>query len=513
MKNKEKTPTRILFYLTSLYIFVLILIRLIASFYPDLRLWGFSHAAYIDGMIFIYPLLFVIALLIAYRTYRKPNIFPSLNEKLSKKDIFFSFAVLVGTAAVFISFSVEEYFLGDGYQLISWLANPLLGLKTRAYGEMYIHQEFSRLSGGTGESPVINAFKIISILSGVIFITSFLYYGKKLTETKFQYYSIVLLGIISAIALQFFGYVELYSVTIAMLTIFFLSGVTALKYSKKSMVPLITFGLAVFLHKLALIFFPTLLIYLLYLAPAAKLQKGLSKNTNTLFVVMVAIFAVAYTFALTVLPIYWQQSFLPPLEGQFTTDNYYLLSENHLIDFLNLLFFMIPITIFVFIAGFFIKHRDNIENPIALFLGSSALFGILAAFVLEPKLGMARDWDFMAVALLGAHITGVYYWITQYKSNRYFQPATIILLLIGLSILIPWISLHNSPDALYSYTKDALIRDPKHGRTGMEYFITYHERMGNPTEKRNLQMLFLRYFPEKSMFVQAQSMLENKKYV
>src|SRR3989304_9828262 len=50
--NREYSLTKITFILVSAYL----LLKLIASFFPETRLWGLNHAAFVEGMPFLFPI-------------------------------------------------------------------------------------------------------------------------------------------------------------------------------------------------------------------------------------------------------------------------------------------------------------------------------------------------------------------------------------------------------------------------------------------------------------------------
>ncbi|UCD16201.1 MAG: tetratricopeptide repeat protein [Candidatus Zixiibacteriota bacterium] len=516
MKKKKNETRSPLLRLTGGILVVLLICRFISSFFPESRLWGVNHAGFIDGMVLIYPVLLLTALLIVLHSKRRAVFFPAMTETAgyrARSHYLHILVILAGSTACFVVFSAKTYFLGDGYQVISWLSSPNLGLKSRAYGEMLIHQLAAQLLGGTDEGHVIQSFRYLSIISGMIYVSSIVHYGRQITEDRFSYHAFILLNLLVSSAILFFGYVELYSLTLAAISIFLLSGLSALKNSRKSVVPVVAFAVALFLHRLSLIFTPGLLLYLFLTYAPLRYREKLCHNRRVVSLVLLAGFLCLYVLALTTGPLYWRQAFLPPFGGRFTTDNYYLLSMNHLIDYVNLLLLMIPITLAVWFCRWAVPQRQKVEPPAGIFLTSVVIYGMLAAFIIEPQLGMARDWDIMAIALIGTQLAGAYYWVTYYGRNRYFQPASILTILLCLAVFIPWLSLHNSGDALYSYARSLVLLDSKHGRTGLEFLILYNIRRGNKVEAQQLQAIFHRQFPEKQNFMRGTMMLEQKKYM
>ncbi|MCD6162042.1 MAG: tetratricopeptide repeat protein [candidate division Zixibacteria bacterium] len=325
------------------------------------------------------------------------------------------------------------------------------------------------------------------------------YYGRKITDNLFSYYSFVLLNVISAITLLFFGYVENYSLVTAFVYIFLLSGISALKNQRKSFVPYIALIIAYFLHKIAIVYLPALVVYTLLTFTKHKTRKYLLEKLKYLTPGLIILFIIFYALIKTVGPLFWKLVFLSPVKDQFTLDNYTLFSPNHLLDFLNLSIFIIPISllflIIVLIDG---KRKKELYKSIAdwKFLTSAAIVGLLSAFIFEPKLCMGRDWDLMSTMFIGAYVAGIYLWIDRYGSNKHYSIITVLLLAINLSIFIPWLSLHNSKKGLAAYSLNISKLDVKHGRFGLFLAIALSKIKNNKTETYMLKQYERINFPE-----------------
>ncbi|MFH2034818.1 MAG: tetratricopeptide repeat protein, partial [Candidatus Zixiibacteriota bacterium] len=179
----------------------------------------------------------------------------------------------------------------------------------------------------------------------------------------------------------------------------------------------------------------------------------------------------------------------------------YLLAPDHIVDYLNLLVMIVPISLLVGLVIILTRKHPKINHPDSerLFLLASTIFGLLAAFVVEPKLGMARDWDLMSIMLIGAGISGVYIWFDRFQSVRYFKLATMMLCILSLSIFIPWLTLHNSVEGLYHYSMDAMEREPKHSRSAFYTMGALADQMGNQSEADRLRRYCQNHFPERQL--------------
>lgn len=480
----------------------LLSIRFFASFLPHMRLWGLNHAAFIvDGAFIFYVILFFVGFYL-YTSKNKtkwlqddePIEHPGLRP-LGNIYVYIIFALF---SIAFYLFSAKAHFLGDGLAVIAGLSNPDLGLKIMEYGEEFLHLLFLTSLGGFTREFSHFTYQTISIISGIVFLIVLLYYTAKIVQSWSEYYIFLFLTLFSAIILLFFGYIENYSITSAMLYLMILSSLASLHNKKKSILPVIAFCTAVFLHKLSLVYLPAIVIYMGVTFFGATIRGHVVKYNKRIIGVLCMLFLILYIAVKLWGPLFWQLAFLSPFGDRFTIDNYYLLSLNHIMDYANLMVLMIPVTLVIFLIKS--KLPKNEESPvsgeIATFLGTTTVFGLMAVFFIDPKLGMARDWDIMATILIGASITGSYLWINLFRKIKHFKTASLILILITFSIFIPWLSIHNSLGSLYRYTMAVMELDPQHNRSGLLTLKRIGKDAGNFREVARLAKQFDIYFPE-----------------
>jgi len=514
-EKKEKKNTQIksdsflkaVFYTVAIFL----VIRFFCSFMTDQRLWGLNHAGYIDGMFLIYPVF----LLICYGLYslgsKKAALWSGgaeVPEGLSKSIYPYLILVVFGLAFYFLR--TAAHFLGDGYQLLSHLADPMLILKPESYGDMKIHQ----IVAGWIDNPeprmsVYISFRYIALFSGLVYAATLLYYGRRVASTKFGYYTFVIVGLLTASAVLFFGYVETYALVTAFAYLFFVSALAAVKNGKSSIVPIIAFILAIFFHRIAILLLPALLVYLFIVFAGEKLTGRVAAKRKNILILLGALIVVFYIVVMVAAPLDIKRIFLSPFGDRFTTDGYSLLSIKHIADYINLLLFLTPLFLIVTALGrkWMIKSDDSGVNASILFVLVGAVTGLLAAFLIEPKLGMARDWDLFSTMLIPAHIAGVYLWILHFERQRRFQPATIMIALLSLSIFVPWLALNKTRKGFYLYAIQVMQQDPKHGRSGVYTMIPMHERQGNRMEVERLRRFCAVNYPEMEMVRQTERYL------
>lgn len=493
MKIKENNILNI----TFLYLCLLLLLRFVSSFFPKERLWGLNHAAYIDWMIIIYPVFIALGLLLYFKAHKINNFLDiPENEKLYK---IIPWLIIIISGLGFYLLSVDSYFLGDGYSILSVIQDQNLGFKKIESGEMFIHNYLISILGSFNEENALTAYRFISISSGIIFISALVFYSRKLTDSFISYLALIVLNLSSAYAIIFFGYVEHYSITSAFLYIFFLSSISALRNNKKSFIPYVSFIIAILLHNIVIVYLPALFIFTFFSFTKGKVKKVILSNYKYITFGLILSFIIFYILVRLYAPLFWKLAFLPPVKWIFTIDNYTLFSLNHILDFLNLLIFIIPISIFSVLL-FFMKNRLRKEEykskGVMEFLSAAAVVGLLSAFIFEPKLGMPRDWDLISVLLIGSYLTGVYFIIDRRRCFKYYNVLIAIIVLVNLSVFIPWLGLHNSVKGLYDYNINVSTLDIKHGRLGYWIALVYSDKIGDYTEAKKINKYNKIHYPE-----------------
>ncbi len=483
---------------------IVIILRLAASFYPGSRLWGLNQAAFIDGLWILYPVLLIVAVAIYWRARRSDM--PSTGTSVAEIKVYPSMAIYfylvpLGMAVVFCVLAVDAHFLGDGLQNVSSLANPATRIKPTDYGEMLLHLWFIKWFGSFDEPTARLAYRLLSILSGVAFVVAVVYYGRRITTSRHKYLSFIVFNLVMSQTILYYGYVENYSITLTALYIFMLGAVAGLYHRKKSVIPLAAFVLAVFLHRVAVIFLPVAVIYIVLSFAPMKAGRLLRNNTRVVLLSMSVAFFAFYAALQLWAPLSWRLIFLRPWPDRFTVDNYYLFSAEHIIDYANLLLFLIPVTLCVWLLHILgEKPRQSDERQaIQLFLIAAAVIGLMVSFVLDPKLGMARDWDLMALILAGTTLTGVCGWFVGYASNTRYKTASALMLILCLSLFIPWLALQNDSDGLYKYGLAVMKHNPKRSYSGLMTLIAIRRAQGDDEEADRLTEYCRELFPERRL--------------
>jgi tetratricopeptide (TPR) repeat protein len=127
---------------------------------------------------------------------------------------------------------------------------------------------------------------------------------------------------------------------------------------------------------------------------------------------------------------------VPVVEDQFTLEGYTLFSARHIIDYINLIFVLMPgflMAMTLALAGNF-NLRQSRPRIMFLLLASITSLGLI--FVIDPRLGMARDWDLLAFAAIPLTLLIIDLCLFYNKRAASGRMAVKMMVLIGMFTLI-----------------------------------------------------------------------------
>ncbi len=508
MESREKhTPSALL----VVYYGVLI-VCLVASLLPQYRAWGVNWWAYYP--LYVPLMLFAAGLLAPVITlYIVRRIRPSAKE--DRCDVcpawtFYATAacLIVVYGLLFYLLRARTHFLGDGYTVLSLLAedNPLV--KTRELGEAMVHIWVKSLIG-TGESAAFLSFQTISISAGVLFLLAVAFAAQALYERTSERLLFFLGLATGGYMLLFFGYVENYSIFTLFVTAYCLIGLMAARGKAPRWLILPPLALAVFFHVLGIILIPSA-IYLLL--ANTTVGDGLARRSLTLkllatasvLIVVVGVFGYLYSTSY-----FFRFAFVPVITNKFTVEGYTLFSLEHIADFLNLVILLLPGIPVLLTAGFYSRRTRVFRQRDFRFLGIAALLSLICAFVMDPKLGMPRDWDLFACAGVPLALVGIGSVLSSGTGGRHAVALCIVLNLLLLGPRAVSQTMENVAMAHFSqYAKLDRIKN----RNARLILIDLHRRMGREALAVEEGTSWLHDFPEDVLADSGLALLKRGKY-
>lgn len=497
--------------------FLLILIHLVASFFPHLRLWGINQLHY-------FPLGFRIAVTAIGLLILVPQVNKGLiefikkggsllvhlrtitwvYERFSKASRYFKYSLVSLLSLIFFwSLRAKTPLLGDGYLRGGEIQIGKLFSITEPL-DFYLHLVVSRLSGLDGYTT----YGVLSCIAGALYIFMVLLICDLWSENNKE--KLLIFSILATMGSTqlFFGYVESYSFLYVALTGYIFFSLRYLKKGRGLIWPYFLFLLATGFHLSALFVLPSL-VYLTFatFAQAEGSEHRGAKLTNALSLVCVII--------ISGVGVYLLRSYSPQVSSGSilihplgsADSSYSFLSLPHILDFLNHQLLISPVGVVLWLAILLFRRWINFRENVVKFLVLMMLGSFAFALIIDPKLGYARDWDLFAFVGLGVTFLGSYLLIgllrilhqktsmpiqhellkdrNEKKGEVDHKPhgvwlsqVTSILIVTSLISTLPYILVNASQERAIARFEDLLKTDKKGAALGYEILACFFRDKG-----------------------------------
>jgi len=195
---------------------------------------------------------------------------------------------------------------------------------------------------------------------------------------------------------------------------------------------------------------------------------------------------------------------VPWTEDRFTVEGYTLLSAKHLGDFANLLFMLAPALLIYLVALKGHETPTAAERDGRRFLILAALPALAVAFLFDPKLGMARDWDIFAFAAVPVSLLGV---TALLGANRSRSLATAVLAaVLAVLLLAPRVAVQMSEERAVAMLLDLAELDQTRNRGGLFVLLRHYQETGRTEEFTQLQKTFAARYPQDTLSIKGQEL-------
>ena len=476
----------------------LILIHLVASFFPHLRLWGINQLHY-------FPLEFritvcAIGLLILIPKISKTlagvlvEVFARIAERFKKMNKYLIYsAISVLSLIPLWLLRAKTPLLGDGYLRAGEIGLGRLYSITEPF-DFYLHLLVSKLFGLDGYTT----YGVLSCIAGALLIFLILLlcdlWGK---DGKGKLFIFLILASMGSTQL-FFGYIESYSFMYVALITYIFFGTRYLQQKSGFWLPCIFLLLAASFHLSALFVLPSLFYLAVATLPQpARLKVRRSVDSNeirrTRRVKFANLVSLVCVISLIGLELYLLKAYSPEgVSGSFLIypfgggkSFYSFFSLAHLLDFLNhqLLVSPVSMVMWVMILALFWKTVDLKENVVRFLMWIMVCsFGF--ALLVDPKLGYARDWDLFAFTGLGVTFLGLYLALDIFRKERTKELSRVTLILVVTSLVstLPWILINASEEKAIARFEELLKIDEKRAAHGYENLACYFRDKGKHEE-------------------------------
>lgn len=497
--NPTHRPAVLAFYLTLSAL-------LVASFFPEYRLWGAGGWSYLSltTRLIIFALAAAVPLLLV-RLGSHSEGEQALSARVS---LVLSLVVIVALAVLYLLLNARTHFLGDGYTVLANLACENPTWKPREIGAEMVNHLVRQAFGGGGDATALRAYQTISIGAGLLFLMVVLWSSARLFVNLLDRLLFQISLSLCGCTLLFFGYVENYALFCISVTAFTLTGLLAARESISRWWVLLPLAMALFFHVLGVALIPAAL-YLTMRNSGFAHRLGSLNSGNRLLLSSGILVVAGIAFAIIYQRDYFVRfAVVPLLPNRFSIPGYTLLAPRHLADMANLVFLLVPgigVLLSVIVTG---HWKSQMKLPHIRFTLILTITTLLAAFVLDPKLGMARDWDLFSLpaipltALLLMALFGL-------QTKR--RPAAVPLLLsavLSAAVLLPRAVVLHTPSMGVAQAQALMTMDSHRSRSGINVLAKYLHQTGDTARYNELQTLWRERYPEQQLVAQAVGLID-----
>ncbi len=488
------------------------LFRFLPFLLPHARLWGFNHLIFLSPVFtIIYAIIGSVCLL---------ALLPPVSRRLESKlaswgEAFFGKSMYLRWVIVSVVFLLIFWFLrmptnllGDGYTVINNIAGkaPVI-FKWSETGAVRAIYAVSKLIPIEGLARGEYAFALVSVLSGMITVFFFFGIAYQLSRDSLTRLFFLCLLVLSGWSLLFFGYAENYPILWPFITGYVFFALRYLQGRGRLIVPLIFLVVALILHLQTVFVLASTVVVILGRGRGRRFYDDHSAVTWSVVAAITVVAAAAFIWEYNhSLP--FRIHFLPAFIGRTATPNAAVFSPAHLLDMLNELLLVAPLLPVLIIFGW--KGRRTLtDNPTGVFLTALAGGGLVLLFMLDPRLGMGRDWDLFALSGLGVMLVAMWAITGAAPAGRRMYPALAVLAAV---LVFPYFATNLSTKPSIDYMKWLLDLDPAKSRSGMVMLRAYYNDQGDTAAADSVNAAIGRRHPAVSLSIESVNLLSAGKY-
>lgn len=492
---------------------LLVLAHFASSFFPHARLWGINHLAYFPmwvRLVFTFAGLIILVPRVNEKVYEVLDKLLSLLQKIfAKREVLgYAFFSLLFTFLFWLLRTRANFIFGDSYSLLYQLK---LGAYVRielepltALAHLYLYKLLNPLISLSPE----HVYVVLSLLAGGVFVFLLFFFVRLFSEEIIDRLVIFSLFLFSGATQLLLGYVEHYSLSLVSIFAYLYFSLRYLQGKARWYLPVILCALSIAFHFSSLYLLPSLLFLLIIKKKKNQMIFNL-KRIFLYFLILALLTAVSVFYVWFFNPVI-MEIFVPLSRGTPDAPGYTLFSSGHLLDFLNQHFLLSSAgLILLFALALNYRRVIKFRSPVIVFLLLVIAGQLSYHFLIDPKLGAARDWDLFSSVALGYIALGIYLFAGVVKYKRY---AGMVLTFTAILSTLPWFLLNADMDRAIPRFKNILDLDLKRSRPGRLILTEYYNKQERFKEAEGIKAEFFRIFPEDSLTSEAQRSLNSGKY-
>ena len=394
-------------YLALVPFWTVLLALLIGSFQKSYYCWGFSTWNVISSGLAVSTLVGGLVVMLLLPASPIKNVLDRAFERISV--IFDRIPRLISVTLISIFLFFLCYLMrskalvyGDGFLMLGIFSAPA---SSEISGQGYVqilstifNRSLIELSTTYLDIGAEKVLAIINIMGGIAGFWAMIGIIRKLADDPSRRIFLFFAAISSGATLLCFGHIENYTwpISLSLWCLYFL-----IKYLRGETNWLLVAAFASLAFLFHAITGPMLMVALLagHFVRKRNADRVLGWSHGTGMCIVVGILFLGI--------IVWQLAVkpsVPDLPGVFVTlwpvaDNlYWFLSLEHIVDILNLMFFLAPLGILLLLHRIMPGYKTNSADAVERILAWLTLLTFLEIFWIDPELGAPRDWDLLAIA-------------------------------------------------------------------------------------------------------------------
>ena len=449
----------------------------LASFVPELRLWGVSVYAYFGwyGRAALLIVGLAIPLLLSSRRLE------SFEEMSSAAAMRLTVITAVILAASFYVLRARTHFLGDGYQLLFRLKDGTAEIRPWNKGLYFLQETVFGVLGEPSLETAELAFQIIAWGFGLLLLALLVWVAYRLTERPFDRF-LIFLGLSSGgYMLLYFGYVENYPPLTLAIALTSLCGLLAVEGKLNGLWVIPGLALAGWFHPFSVFLIPAALFALLHRTAIGKWIGGLNLKVRWGFLTVTVGLGLAVIWYGTTQSMFLRFALVPMFTDRFTVAGYTWFSGSHLLDYANLLILLVP-GLLVLLTAITAERKKELVGPSLIYLLLLIAPILAIVFVIDPKLGMPRDWDVLSTAGFPLALTLFVTVLVIGSSKKTGRLAALLAATLGLLVLAPRAIVQAIPDKGLALITDYAELDTMKSFVTRFIVVKYLQREGRTEE-------------------------------
>lgn len=492
------------------------LVRILILLFPESNLWGFNHLLFIDSIWITAMVILGLAGLLSLfiPAFDVKHLIKPPAEFLFGRGNQIRWAILSLLFLIFFwLLRLPVNLLGDGQAMISDIGNDLPVIfkwtETGAIRFVYLVYLILPVSGLEGAQI---SYTLVSVVSGGAVVFFFAGIAFEIGRDAVVRFTAFCLLLFSGWTLLFFGYAENYPVVWPFVTGYIYFVIKYIKNGFSLAWPFLFLLVAVVMHLQVLFFLPTILVLLFGRGKGRnfynKFKRQIIVSILALILMGVVLFIYKYCQSLE-----FRIHFLPLFAGRPALPDYTVFSLRHLLDIFNEFSLLIPIWPVMLLLSwrclFRKAEKNQEENTLKWFLGIFSICGLVFLLILDPKLGMSRDWDLFALSALGPLLFILLAMNKTRCATNKLYPAMII---IALATVLPFFAVNLSYQPTIEYYNRLLDHEYPRSESGMVSLLHHYRRIGDDRAGDSLNVIIRQTYARSQMEEKSLALANDGRY-